>query len=347
VRYLIYADPHWCQNSSIVRGRGEYSQRLDNLIKSINWVEQTAIEKGCSSIICLGDFFDKESLNSVEISALKSIKWADMSHLYLCGNHEMGLNTLEYNSANIFSLCPNSLVIDTPKQFLINDNVEFYMLPYILENNRKSISEYFDFNNDRKKICFSHNDLMGIQMGAFLSTTGFELDGIHNHFDLFLNGHLHNGIEVEKGIINLGNLTGQNFSEDASTYKHKIIILDISNGNINIEYIENPYAFNFIKLDCTKASSAKIQTLFNSVKVNNCVLSVTGTDSNLNTIKEQINNCDWIVESRVLCNNMVKVAEDMQLELTQVDHLNEFQKYVVENIGNDEITLAELSEVIK
>ena len=36
-KFLIYADPHWSQYSSIVRKRGnKYSMRLHNLINSLN-----------------------------------------------------------------------------------------------------------------------------------------------------------------------------------------------------------------------------------------------------------------------------------------------------------------------
>ena len=59
MRLLYYADPHWSVNSSIIRSRGlKYSKRLENLINSINWVENTARDQGCESIICLGDFLN-------------------------------------------------------------------------------------------------------------------------------------------------------------------------------------------------------------------------------------------------------------------------------------------------
>ena len=67
MRYLIYTDVHWCTYSSIIRSRGEtYSKRIENLITSINWAENLALEKGCNEIICLGDFFDKPDLTSEE-----------------------------------------------------------------------------------------------------------------------------------------------------------------------------------------------------------------------------------------------------------------------------------------
>ena len=123
LRCLIYSDPHWCQNSSIVRSNGDkYSTRLNNLIQSINWVEQLAWDQGAECIICCGDFFDSSVLNSMEISALQEIRWAPLSHLFLTGNHETNVSSLEYSTIDLFKLCPNVTVINTPQQYYIDES---------------------------------------------------------------------------------------------------------------------------------------------------------------------------------------------------------------------------------
>lgn len=95
MKFVLFTDNHFCQYSSVVRSRGEvYSQRLENQIKSINWVEGLADEVGAEAVICLGDFFDKPQLNAEELSALEEIKWSDRRHIFLCGNHEMGTHDL-------------------------------------------------------------------------------------------------------------------------------------------------------------------------------------------------------------------------------------------------------------
>lgn len=41
MKICAVGDIHWCDYSSIIRGRGEYfSHRLENCIKSINWVTE-------------------------------------------------------------------------------------------------------------------------------------------------------------------------------------------------------------------------------------------------------------------------------------------------------------------
>ena len=110
---LIVGDVHWSEYSSIVRKMGnKYSRRLETLINSVNFVEQTAEENTVDRIIYLGDFFDRNNLNASEISALKEVVWADIEHIFITGNHEMLSNDLSISSANLFSLVPKSKVIN-------------------------------------------------------------------------------------------------------------------------------------------------------------------------------------------------------------------------------------------
>ena len=121
MKVCIYSDVHWSQNSSIIRSKGEkYSTRLENLIFSVNWVEQLAWEQNCDCVICCGDFFDSAVLNAMEVSALQEIRWAPMSHLFLTGNHETNVSSLEYSTTDLFKLCPNVTVLNTPQQYFID-----------------------------------------------------------------------------------------------------------------------------------------------------------------------------------------------------------------------------------
>ena len=251
MKYFIFADPHWSSYSSIVRSRGEiYSTRLENLIKTINWIELEAQKQNCDAIICLGDFFDKSELNSEEITALQEIKWANMRHYMLVGNHEMGRNDLEISSAHLFALIPNVAVIDIPYMYNEQNNTSIMFLPYVLENNRKPLKEYFDgMEHCENRIIFSHNDIAGIQLGNFVSTSGFSIKEIEENCNLFINGHLHNDTEIGNKIINVGNITGQNFSEDAFAHTHKALILDTDEKSLIP--VVNPHAMNFYKLDLT------------------------------------------------------------------------------------------------
>lgn len=351
MRYFIYADPHWSSYSSIVRSRGErYSTRIDNLIKTINWVELEAQKQNCDAIICLGDFFDKSELNSEEITALQEIRWANMRHYMLVGNHEMGRNDLEISSAHLFTLIPNVAVIDIPYMYNEQNNTSIMFLPYVLENNRKPLKEYFDdMEHCENKIIFSHNDISGIQMGNFVSTIGFSINEIEECCDLFINGHLHNGCDVGKKIINVGNITGQNFSEDAFRYEHRALVLDTDNKSLSS--IVCPYALNFYKLDLTHLQPTIddkfIQDTLSSLRAP-AIATIKVNPQIDFMVRDLLTTCENIIECRLITDG-VKGAEPIESISNEInlDHIQKFQMYVMENIGKDELTLNELERVSK
>lgn len=349
MKILLYADPHWSAYSSIVRGRGEkYSVRLENLIKSINWVEKLAYTHNCEEIVCLGDFFDKESLNSEEITALQDISWERpgiIQHSMLVGNHEMGRNDLEYSSMHVFKQ-NGFAVVNEPVYVDDADtgftDIDILYLPYILDCNRKSLKEYLhDRPSGRKLIVFSHNDIAGIQMGRFMSTSGFTIDEIEENCDLFINGHLHNGEKITDKIINLGNLTGQNFSEDGFVYRHCAMVLDTA--TLSYELIENPYALNFYKID----ASAKQPDLYDDA-YKNSIITLTCAEAQVDYWRQILKDCPNIIESRILVERRTNTTtENKSEDLYASDHLEQFKVYVLENIGESDIIKEELIEILK
>ena len=337
MKYLLYSDNHFCQYSSIVRGRGDnYSLRLENQLKTLEWIKNLAHEKEVDMVFNLGDFFDKPDLNVEEITALSTIDWRGpygdvIPNYFLVGNHEIGLNTNEYNSANVFNLIPNSKVFDVPQWF----NHEIFVLPYILESNRKPLKEYL--GNNTPKIILSHNDIKGIQMGQFISQTGFNIEEIQENCRLFINGHIHNGSQVAKGIINIGSITGQNFNEDADVYDHHALIVDTDSDTI--EEFENPYAFNFYKLDFTKHCDISKQLKPNaivSVKINP---------------EDKIILNDWLYNNHVVTSRVILDLANVEVvsdeDALSVDHIQRFKDFIIEKLGSTELVLTELEEVTK
>jgi len=365
VKLLIYADNHFSRNSSVLRKHGtKYSLRLENQINSINWVERTADIERCDAIVCLGDFFDKSTLSADEITALSSITWnMAIPHIFLVGNHEMGIQDLSISTAHLFSLFPDAFIVDASK-FLCDGNTILYLVPYTLEENRKPLNDYMSeatylslpnhsYSMEKKaedyanKVILSHNDIAGIQYGEFLSKYGFSVNEIEENCDLFVNGHLHNFTKVSDKIINLGNLTGQNFSEDAFKYCHYAMILDTDKVGTCVppyELIENPYALNFYKLDFTQGNDV-VETL-NRIK-NNAVLSVRVKDTDVASIKALIDDCDKVIECRYI--HEVEIITDPKefIYKTELDHLQKFTNYVLETMGNSEIVKEELIEVCR
>lgn len=342
MRIALATDNHFCEKSSIVQKMGtKYTLRLENQLKSIEWFERLAAEKHCDVVIYLGDFFDKSSLTDKEITATKDIFWNDLKHYFIIGNHESGDSGLLFSSTKTLESTDRILISEAKKTDL--GNCELCFLPYVTESDRIPLNDYFGTKTLKPRIILSHNDIAGIQMGPVVSRTGFSIEEIESNCDLFINGHLHNGQAVTNKIINLGNLTGKDFGEDATRYKHNTAILDTD--TLRVELIENPYAFNFYKLDINSADD--INKLVNLK--NQAVLSVKCKDFLLNTVKSTIEaNSDKIVESRVIAvRELVAGTEEADITDLTVDHLARFVECCKNNIDNSAILEEELAEICK
>lgn len=341
-KLLIYTDNHFCEKSSILNRFGRnYTVRLENQLTSLNWVEQLALEKSCDAVICLGDFFDRDFLKDIEITALTEIKWNSLPHYFVVGNHESSVNGLRYNVTNILSNENRHVLINPQK--VIENNTEICFLPYVIDSDRKLLSEYFgQLDASKKRVIFSHNDIAGIQLGPVESKIGFPIDEINSSCNLFLNGHLHNGIKISSVALNLGNLTGKDFGEDATKYDHRVMILDTD--TLEYSFIENPHAFNFYKIEIEDESQ------FDSLKKlkENSVCSIQCKASLSIKLREFIKSCPNIVESRVI--SIFDSSEDsieFDAEDLNVDYLTEYCKLCKTKIENSEILDQELSEVCK
>lgn len=340
----IVGDIHFSEYSSILRSRGEkYSTRLENCIDSISWVEEILNDK-VEEIVYLGDFFDKSSLNAEELTAVSSIKWNNIHHTFLVGNHEMGINDLTFSSAHLFKFDSMNLFKFTDSNgFTVADSaycldlgdIELCYLPYILEEDRNSLEEYFSKKTNKKRVIFSHNDIAGIQMGQFISKAGFSIEEIEDNCDLFFNGHLHNGMPITNKIINVGNLTGQNFSEDGFKYSHNIFILDTD--TLTYDIIRNPYAINFYK----------IENIEDLNRVNNAVVTVKAKPEEAVQLREKLENDSNIIASRLIIDysNRDNVSDVDNVTLA-INHLDEFSKFAQRELSgqvDSDLMMEELS----
>ena len=358
MKILVIGDVHWSQYSSILRKRGKkYSYRLENLIQSVNWAEQLALQANCELVVYLGDFFDRAEINSEEISALKEIVWASKPHYFLVGNHEAGRGELLYNSANLFGIT-DFTVVDSVKPLYIDNDDRVLFVPYILEENRLSLQEYLNKLNDdsyqvRHTLVFSHNDIKGFAMGKFISQEGFDIVDIDKNCDLYLNGHLHNGGRVSEKIINVGNLTGQNFSEDAFKYNHSVIVLDTD--NLTCAVYENPYALNFYKLDFTVNNDIDYINYISGMMKSNCVATIKCNEDDLGYIRARFDpkhkdelipyNCNMIETRIIVQSNRINNYANIESKDLHIDHFEQFSNYMIEHLGKSEVLEYELQKV--
>lgn len=342
MKILLFTDLHMCPRASIVNKWGTlYPSRLENCIESVNWLERLAEEHKCDLVINLGDFFDRPELSSETITACKDLKWSNIMHYSIVGNHEASSSSLVFNAVNIFA-GNNHKVITEPTKITMG-SCELCFLPYIVECDRKPIIEYFgEPTTGVTRIIFSHNDIKGIQLGPIISKAGFELEEIENNCDLFLNGHLHNGQAISTKVINLGNFTGKDFGENAFLYSHNATILETD--SLSITSIENPHAFNFYKLQVETEEDLPI---FDKLK-NNAVLSIKCDNGLLEPTKQRLALLDNILDARLIITKKYEEGhtdvEDIDLA---VDHLAKFIECCKANIEDTNLLDEEISEICK
>lgn len=339
MKILLFTDVHWAQNSSIIRQMSnKYSLRLEQLIKSLNWVNECAIKFNCSLMICAGDFFDKNFCSDMELTAIKEINWNQLPCYFLCGNHESSVADLRYNVTK--SLESNNHIIISQPTSLDGAEYQLCFLPYILEDNKKSLIEYFSTKPiTKRRIIISHNDILNAVYGNFVSKLGFSIEDIESHCDLFLNGHIHNMGWVTPKILNLGSFTAHNFTNDSEKYQYGVWILDTE--TLEMKFVENPYAFNFYKFDIdVEADINKLDII-----KNNAVLSLRCEQSLLPQLKQHLAELkDKIVESRTVAYRTIKATEgdEETTTLATTDHIALFEKFAMEQIEDKVITKEEL-----
>lgn len=340
-KFLIYSDCHFSQYSSIVRSMGnKYSKRLHNLINSISWAEHLADELNCDGVINLGDFFDRPELNSMEITALQDVYFSNKPHIILTGNHDANISNLEFSSVQIFKSMRAEIITDITKKS-INDKVDFYFIPYLTEDKKISLNDLSSGN--KKKVILTHNEISGIRYGKFISQSGFNINDILDNCTLFLNGHLHNGGIIENKIILVGNLTGQNFNEDATRYDHYAYVMTIGDdGSITLDPYINPHAFNFYKIYINKREDLNI---LNNLK-NNSVLSISCNNRLVTDVNRLLNNNPKVVEYRlVTIYSTLNPEKEELVDFKVSDHLQQFIDYVQTKISPSDILSEELAKL--
>jgi DNA repair exonuclease SbcCD nuclease subunit len=343
MKILCYTDNHFCEKASIVTRYGtKYTTRLENQLQSINWAETLALKMDCDAIICLGDFFDRAQLTDQELTALTDINWANLPHYFLVGNHESEENDLQYSSTAALAGI-NREIINKPELRIMSDTLEFAFLPYVLESNRVALSEIFSARNDRLRLLFSHNDILGLQLGPVVSKTGYSVEELESCCDLCLNGHLHNGYNVSERVINLGNLTGKDFGENAFKHAHGAVFIDTD--TTTFQFIENPHAFNFYKIDIdTEGDIFALDSL-----KNNAIISMKCKEHLVDRVRAEVAAKQNIIEYRIIITKDYAENDTAEFDVSSlmVDQCAKFAECCRAKLDNNEILEEELAEILK
>lgn len=346
MKICIYSDVHWNTSSSLIRSRGEkYSIRLEHLINSVNWVNTIAEKNNCTYMICAGDFMDKTQLVDEELTALKEISWNNIPCYFLCGNHESSVSDLHFCTTKALE-SSNHIIID--KLFVLKTiDCDFLFLPYVSEFDRQPLANYIKEaqleTHTKPLIIISHNDIAGINYAGFENKTGFSITEIEENCDLYLNGHIHNSNWITPKILNLGSFSAHNFTNDSLHYNYGIWILDTE--TLKLEFIDNPFGFNFYKLDI---DDDKDINRLSKLKPNS-IISVRCNSIIYPRVKAILEATSNIIEHRITVTKTTEELTDTVTSIAelQVDHLDKFIECCRANITNDDTLELELAEICK
>jgi len=353
LKALIYSDLHIAQTSSIVRDyckEGDsfegFTTFLKQVAKTLIWVHETAKENDCKVMFNLGDTFDKPVISAMEASMLNKIRHelTDIPQYILVGNHDSDIMTLRMNVSSVMG-GKHSEVITSPLYWKIG-NRDIFFLPYITEYQGQDLDKYLPQGIDRNELLIlSHNDIAGIQYGSYTSISGFKIRDIEDNCRLFINGHLHNQELISKKILNVGSVTGLNFSNDARRYAHGVWILDLE--TLEIEFIPNPHSLSFYKIDLDEGESLQhVDMLNNSVVHIRCFnKDITKVREEAEELKQQGVIHTYKIFLRVVKNLKGKTIATIKKD--GVNHLEKFRQYVLENLENSEEMITLLNDILK
>ncbi len=280
------------------------------------------------------------------MTALQEIKWCPKPHTFLVGNHDASRKDLLFNSVNSLKNL-NFKIIESVSLNNLNSECDFLYIPYLQDDVRKSIKDYKEefrlTENNKKLVVFSHNDIQ-CSYGFYKNDSGLSINDIETNCTLFLNGHIHNNYKFCNNGINIGNLTGQNFNENAFIYRHGCYLLEISDtGNITLEFLENPFCFNFYQLHIV---NEKDYSLLDNLKCNS-VVSIKCKDSLIEKLKLLIKDNPKIIESRIICDKTLEGDKNkISLNsLSEINHIEELEKFILNQLGSDEDVKEELNKI--
>lgn len=293
MKILIYSDPHFSQNSSMLIGKdGKYSKRLSNLIKTFKWINQVASDEKCDYTYCLGDMTDRPDLTAEEITAMSECNLQD--HRIVVGNHCRSDKDGEISSLAMFNTIYNK-----PDLYIFGEDPvrKILVLPYN--------STPYDLDDYGKvDIILSHNDIKGYDFGGRVSTEGYEISDILDHCTLFINGHLHNGgWLVESRIMNVGQVTGMNFSSCGGQWEPSAVVLNTD--DLSLKFYENPEAFRFKKEEFSSLTAVK-NYLTSLPEVGHYVIQAKVPESAASSTRQILDKSPKVVTSRVIVSKSKK-----------------------------------------
>ena len=272
-----------------------------NVYDSLIWADGVAKENNSDIVLINGDFLDKDVLDSETNTLISDFfnQAQNKKYLFLLGNHEMMDADGNYNSLNILKNYKNVEVITKLKTLSSGDKTLVFQ-PYTKKV--ENINELLQtLSSNKNNILFSHltyDNVPGIN-----SLIKGELDylAIRDKVNKIFNGHIHIGLEADNNkYIQIGTITGLNFSDNYNYSKPGIIIYDTENDTF--KRIENPNSYLYIT-----ATPDNIDNIQNQKRVH---LRIECKYSDIEKLKDKLDSMNFLSYEFKITVNDKKEQED-------------------------------------
>lgn len=257
MKFIIFSDIH-------IHPHKKSTERLDDCIKVLEWVFESALSRKINNILFLGDLFHDRQ----KIDVLTYQNTFEVLEKYLCnnkinlflllGNHDLWhYQKLDISSVNPLRKLPGIKVINKPSVLKISessdDDFYFAFLPYTHNpiNDLIEIEKEWKLKvkNDQNKILGGHISVDGAVWNVKYKTTAdvtVEHDGdmvrvgsdIFKNWDKVFLGHYHAEQKLDDIVEYVGSPLQLSFGE-AFQKKH---IIEFDTDSFESEYIENTFS---------------------------------------------------------------------------------------------------------
>ena len=310
----VYADAHFSLNSSIILGQANSLEgRLNHLVDSFRWMYNLFRENGVELIVDLGDLADSYILRAEEITAIStSLSFnQEIPEYHILGNHERLDYDGSISSVNFVDTIQNQFIVGSIS-YLDLGGKSATLLPYSNGYDDELIETLPDTD-----YLFSHLDILGSDTGGWSLTDGIKPTILANKFGMTINGHIHNGSWViPKKVLNLGSISGQNFSSRQINWNPSVMILDTETDSYQL--FENPYALIFVNKSANTLD--KVVKIINEIDSGTYAVQLRVPVSLVEDTRRVVSTNPNIIASRIMTKS--DKAELEKLGFEEIEHVN-------------------------
>lgn len=294
MKILIFSDLH-------IHPHKKSADRLDDCLKALEWVFETARSRKIPNIVFLGDLFhDRQKIDVLVYQRTFEILREHLSDGFfrltlLLGNHDLWhYQRLDVSSVNPLRTLPGVRVVDSPSVQEISDGSEdFYMgfLPYThspIEDLKRVEKEWKScVKGDHKRVLGGHIAVDGALWNLrynTMSDVAVEHEGdmvkvgpeIFQRWDRVFLGHYHAAQKMDDRVEYVGSPLQLSFGEAGQT-KHVVVYDTLEDSSL---YIENDFSPKHVILGEDDVDGSDLKGNFVRLEVDDL------TSSRLNKIRE-------------------------------------------------------------